>query len=218
MAPGTTAAEPPAGSGLAVQPHVGPAPVEPSPKLDEDPTSENTPEPQPIPDAAAPDAASKSSTHRPTRPESVVGRAAGQLVRTVNELLGSLHERVAGVSERIGKAADGMARAVSAMMAGLLGGGDGASGPADEPLVPYVPVPAAPPPTAPIPVGGPSFSGGSTSSWSLSSAADHEKLLQLFAVLALFSLALMQGGERRWITREPLSPSMLARPPNDRPG
>ena len=173
---------------------------------------EETHEQQPVPNAAA-----ESPVHRSAHSENIMEHVASDLTQTVDELLGSLPERVAEMSGWIGEVADIMAQAVSAAMDRLLGG-DAAPGPVDEPLVPYVPVPAAPPPAAPIPVGGPSFAGGSSPSWSLSSAADHEKQIQLFAVLVLFSLALMQGGERRWITHESLTPSMLARPPNERPG
>lgn len=199
----------------SLEPAAEPAPVALSSKLAEEPIAEETSEPRPIPDATAPNVA-EPSTHRPPRPENSAARMAGDLARTVDKLLGSLPEQVAEISGWVGEVADGMGKAVSAAMAELFGGGEGAPSPVDVPLVPSVP--AAPVPAAPIPVGGPSVAGGSSPSWTLSSAADHEKLLQHFAVLVLFSLALLQGGERRWIAREALAPSLLARPPNERPG
>ncbi len=78
---------------------------------------------------------------------------------------------------------------------------------------------AAPPPPAPVPVGGASFTGGSASGGPNASSGDHDgPSQQQFGVLDPFSFALWQGGGRTWPSREPLTPSSLARPPNDRPG
>jgi hypothetical protein len=151
------------------------------------------------------------------RSEMSGAHVAGDPARSIDELLGSLPGLVVEISGWIGEVADAMARAVSAAMNGLLAGGGGATGPADEPVIPSAPVPAAPPTGAPVPAGGPTYFGGSSSSLSGFSHSGHDKVFQLFAVLILFSLAPLQDGERRRASREAFWPSMLARPPNERP-
>ena len=209
-----SAAAPSTGSeqGLAAEP------VAMSFKLSEDPVTEETYEQQPVPDAAVSGTVVEHPKHHSAPPENIMGRITSDLTQRVGELLASLPNQTAEMSGWIGNVADRMAQAVSKVLGGLLGSGNEAPNPVDEPLIPSVPLPAAPPPVPPVPVGGPSFASGSSSGWSISSASDHEKLLQQFAILILFSIVLLKGGEYRWITREPLAPSLLARPPNERPG
>jgi hypothetical protein len=115
----------------------------------------------------------------------------------------------------VGEVAGGVASGIAQAAGRLLGG---PPSPADGPLVPAG-VPATPPP-APVPLGGSYSSGGSASGGPNASSDDHDGPSQQhqFGVLDPFSFALSRGGGRTWLSRQPLTPSSLARPPNDRPG
>jgi hypothetical protein len=115
----------------------------------------------------------------------------------------------------VGKVADDVVGSIAEAAGRLLGGGPAV--PADGPPVPAK-APAAPPP-APVPVGGASFAGGSASGGPAFSHDDHDgPNQQVFGALDPYSFALSRGGGRTWLSREPLTPSSAARPPNDRPG
>jgi hypothetical protein len=89
--------------------------------------------------------------------------------------------------------------------------------PSDEPVAPpAAPIPAVPPLA---PGGGGSAPVGYSSSFlsaSGSSASDAFQLL--FAILVVFSVALLQGGKLSWLRREPLRPSSALRLAVERPG
>jgi hypothetical protein len=125
--------------------------------------------------------------------------------------------RASDLAGWVGKVADGVAGGIAEAAGRLLGGGP--SGPADGPLLPAR-LPAAPPPPAPVPAGGSYSSGGSASGGPNASSDDHDGPSQehQFGVLDPFSFSLSRGGGRTWLSREPLTPSSAARPPNDRPG
>ena len=166
-------------------------------------------------------------------PDGVVERMANGLARAadglqvavserVAEVLGRVSGLVAGVSGRVsdlagwaGEVADGVVSGIAEVAGRILGGGS--QDPADGPLVPAR-TPAVPPP-APTPVGSFSYSGGSASGGPTFSPDDHDGPGQhQFGVLDPLSFAIWQGGGRTWPSREPLTPSSLARPPNNRPG
>ena len=132
-------------------------------------------------------------------------------------MLGRVDGLVAGLSGRasdlvgwVGKVADGVAGGIAEAADRLLGGGER---PADAPPLPAR-LPTAPPSPAPVPAGG-SYSSGSLT---LSPDGHDGPLQHQFGVLDPFSFALSRDGGRTWLSREPLTPSSAARPPNDRPG
>jgi hypothetical protein len=128
--------------------------------------------------------------------------------------LAALHgwaERSSEALERAGAAASNVARTTGGSL-----GADGAPRQTNKPVpAPVAPLPVAPIPVAPVAPGGPAGSASSFLSAS-GSPADH---LQLpLAVLAAFSIALLQGGKYVYHRREPLRPHSALRLAIEHPG
>jgi hypothetical protein len=124
----------------------------------------------------------------------------------VGQPLAFLYERATGLIERGGELMRELAQAAAG---GLYSGGAAPERTGERPVAPLV----APRPVVPAtPVGYSSYFG--TSSWSSA-----EKAFQLsFAVLALFSLSLVQGGKLSRYRFEPLGPPSAAILAIERPG
>jgi hypothetical protein len=90
-----------------------------------------------------------------------------------------------------------------------------------EPVAPAEPVapPAAPlPAVPPLAPGGGSAPVGYASSFLGASGSSADAFQLMFAILILFSVALLQGGKPSWQRREPLRPSSALRLAVERPG
>lgn len=191
----------------------------------EEATSGPVPEPvnEPVPDAAS--VPSPGPTHEPfsepvtdsatglvvsePTPPDIAERLASALTRLVDGLLSSYPERAADFIGQVDDLASGLARAVS----GLLGDGDEAPSPVNDPFIP----PAAPAPATPVPSGKSSPAGGSSFGGSGSSGGASEGLHKEFGVLVPFLVPLMQGGKLSWPSREPLKPNSALLPAAERP-
>jgi hypothetical protein len=185
------------------------APITLTSELSHKPTLAEFSEQPPIPDAAT-----RPAIHPSRSSDSMVERLASEFTRTVYALLGSLPEKSTQIVER----ASYMVRWLARTLSGVVGGRAGAPIPGRTPLVP-LDTPAAPPPAVPIPVGGgSSLAGGSFSGGSDTSGAQHKVQPQQFGVLKGFSVALLQGNGRTSVSRKPLAPSSVPRPPNEHPG
>jgi hypothetical protein len=154
---------------------------------------------------------------------SAAERMAGGLARVVNDLLDSTTKATADLVESTTKAtADlvekttdwvaGLAHSVGGMLSGLFGGET--DGLVDDPSIPTsIPMPKPTAPT-PVPVGESSPAAGFLSSGSGSYGSAP---VLLIAVLALFSIALLQG-KLSWLRREPLTPRAGPHLAIERPG
>jgi hypothetical protein len=110
---------------------------------------------------------------------------------------------------------------------GALSGGGGVA-PNQEaggapPAAPAAPVPAAPPapaaPLPPVPVAPPVAPGGySSSSVVVGSGSAGDAFQLLFAILVVFSVALLQGGRLSWLRREAHGPPSALALAIERPG
>jgi hypothetical protein len=168
----------------------------------------------------APDGAPKSVEEMIERVANVVG---GNLTQALGALLGGggapdpadsrvaqpvaflPYERTPGLFERVSELVGRMVQTAD----GALGGGlpKQTGEPGAPPVAPLPVVPVAPGGPAPV---GSAFFGAAGSS------ADAFQLL--FAILVLFSVALLQGGKPSWRCREPLRPSSALRLAVERPG
>jgi len=116
-------------------------------------------------------------------------------------------EQINGLAERVGNVTGNLAQAADREL-----GSGGSPNPTHKPIAP----PAAPPlpaplvPNVPAPMSYSSFLGASGSST--------DAFQQLFFVLVLFLVALLQGGKLAWHRREPLRPHSVLRLAVERPG
>jgi hypothetical protein len=155
---------------------------------------------------------SRSSYH-------VAEHAASGFQKAIATLLGSVPAQAAGLAGWVGKVANGVADSVANGIAKAAGWllDSVPQRPADTSPLPAQ-IPLAPPP-APVPAGGLFFSASFSSGGPHPSASNHGGPTQVqFGILNPFSFAPSQGDGRVWLSREGLTPTSLARPPNDRPG
>jgi hypothetical protein len=154
-----------------------------------------------------------------------VADAVGGVARALSDALGSLlgggaapapasnpMTQPLGFSSYSERITEFIERTTDAVGGALLGSGEAPLQPANKPGVPPVSPPPAVPggaPAAPAPASYSSFLGASDSS------ADAFQLL--FAILLLFSIALLQGGKVSY-RREPLRPRSALRLAAERPG
>jgi hypothetical protein len=124
-------------------------------------------------------------------------------------------ERASELLQGAGDAVTNLAQATG----GLLGGG-GEPHQAHKPIpAPAAPAPAAPPPVAPPLLPAPVAPGGySSSSVLVGSGSAGDAFHLLFAVLAVFSVALLQGGRLSWLRRESHGPPTAFTLAIERPG
>jgi hypothetical protein len=151
------------------------------------------------------------------------GNPVAQPVAFLYERTTGLYERTTELFGRGGELVGQMAQMVQAPDQALSGGGlpnqqQQAGG---EPVAPAEPVA---PPDAPLPAvpplapGGGSAPVGYSSSFLGASGSSGDAFQLLFAILILFSVALLQGGKTSWHRREPLRPSSALRLAVERPG
>jgi hypothetical protein len=129
-----------------------------------------------------------------------------------------LPERATELLERtVGTA---MAEAAQATEGALRAGG-GSAHPADNPVsTPASPLPEAPlpeTPSLPVPIAPSGAAPASASYFGASGSSSYASQLP-FAILALLSVALLQGGKRVCLQREPLRPRSALQPAAERPG
>jgi hypothetical protein len=213
-----------------------PAPVAPAPTAE--PYSEPTPEPtsQSEPQLI-PDSATNLTDPGPATPltEEDVAASVAQLV---DDLLESYSEQVADVVEQVTDAVELISEALGGLMGGdwtpgptedlieqvgnavaniaqATGGAfsaEGVSNQADEAFTP----PIVPAPTVPVAPGAPA--PASSSSFLSTSWSSTDTFQLLFAVLLLFSVALLQGGKLLWRHCDALGPRSVLQLAVERPG
>jgi hypothetical protein len=121
-----------------------------------------------------------------------------------------------GVPERASELLQGAGDAVT-NLAQATGGLLGAGG-APHQTHKSIPAPVAPPPVAPL-LPAPAAPGGySSSSVLVGSGSAGDDFRPLFAVLAVFSVALLQGGRLSWLRRESHGPPTAFTLAIERPG